>query len=158
VVADDRSGQAPGVFSRPVVPPTGATTQSASFDIGSVRLELVTSSGVIRLVVTTEGNRETHAIDVDSLIAWSAATTKLLGLLPVATAAERSEFRAPWLLDHDGKAVIAFEGLVTEQSVTYRLLVARGPSAVTGIMTSGDVLRSLAEAAVGAAAVARASA
>jgi hypothetical protein len=52
---------------------------------------------------------------------------------------------------------VAFEGLVSEKGVAYRLLVCRGPETVTGIMTTRELTRSVAEAAAGAAAVARAT-
>ena len=158
MVADDRSGPAPGISSPPTAARAHASTQSASFDVGSVRLELSASAGATRLTVIADGNRETYVIDPVALAGWSSATTRLLALTPAASADERAEFRAPYLIDREGTASIAFEGLVSEHGVAYRLLVTRGPSSVTGIMTSGDLLRSVAEAAAGAAAVGRASA
>jgi hypothetical protein len=158
VVADDRSGQSPGVSSLAAASRIDAGTQSASFDVGSVRLELSASPGAARLVLAADGSRDTYVIDPSALTAWSSATTKLLSLAPAADPEHRAEFRAPYLIDREGRTSIAFEGLVTELGVGYRLLVSRPSGVVTGIMTTAEVARSVAEAAAGAAAVARGTA
>ena len=156
MVADDRSSSFPGISA---LPPSrhGAELQSATFDVGSVRLELHASPGTARLVLEADGNRETHVIDPAALAAWSAATSRLLALSTATTPEQRAEFRAPYLLDREGRASIAFEGLVSEGAVAYRMLVCRGPDTITGVMTTAGVTRSVAEAAAGAAAVARAT-
>jgi hypothetical protein len=129
--------------------------QSASFQIGSVRLEMSASPGEARLVIAADGTRGAHVIDAAALAAWAVSTTRLFTLAAASAADQRAEFRSPYLLDREGTATIAFEGLVSENGVGYRLLVTRGPSGITGIMTTADVARSVAEAAAGAAAVAR---
>lgn len=154
MVADDRSGALPGVSSLASASRAGAETQSASFDVGTVRLELSASPGAARLVVVVEGQQETYVIDPSELGAWSAATAKLLALLPASNADERAEFRAPYLTDREGRASIAVEGLVSEHGVQYRVLVSRASGAVRGIMADAELARGLAEAAAGAAALA----
>ena len=154
MVADDRSGALPGVSSLASASRAGAKTQSASFDVGSVRLELSAAPGAARLVVVLDGQQDTHVIGPAELGAWSAATAKLLALLPASRADERAEFRAPYLTDREGRASIAVEGLVSELGVRYRLLVRRASGTVRGIMTDAELTRGLAEAAAGAAALA----
>ena len=155
MVADDRSGPPPAISSLPVTPAIGAEIQSASFEIGGVHLELAATTGGARLIVDVGGARDSHVIDPTALTAWSAATMTLLTLSAASGPDGRAEFRAPYAVDRDGRASIAFEGLVTEHGVGYRLLVARASNAVTGVMTTRELVLAVAEAAAGAAVVIR---
>jgi hypothetical protein len=128
--------------------------QSASFQIGSLLLELSASPGAARLVITADTTRCAHVIDPADLAAWAVSTARLFTLSAAPTADGRAEFRSPYLLDREGTATIAFEALVSENGVGHRLLVTRGPNSITGIMTTTDMARGVAEAAAGAAAVA----
>ena len=156
VVADDRSGPLAGLSSSAgSVPRTPGETQSASFAVGSLRLELTASPGAARLVVGDARAKDTYVVDPESLAAWAAATRKLLALRPAKNASDRMEYRAPFLFDREHRASIAFEGLVSEYAVTYRLLVSGASEKVAGLMTTAEVVRGVAEAADGAGTVAR---
>jgi hypothetical protein len=158
VVADERSGPRSGVSSvRVDAPRADAETQSASFDVGELRLELSAAPGAARLVVATDDARDTYVVDPAALAAWAAATAKLLTLEPATDPDERAEFRAPFLIDRESRASIAFEGLVTESGVSYRLLVHGAGERVAGLMTTGAVVRGVCEAAKGAGSLARPS-
>jgi hypothetical protein len=97
---------------------------------------------------------------------------RLLSLAPARGAGQGAEYRAPFLIDREGRPAIAFEGLVTTQAVTFRLLTfSRGSdpldpvepvdpvvngagSRLAGIVTTADLIRSVTDAASGAATVA----
>jgi len=65
------------------------------------------------------------------------------------------EFRTPFLVDREGRASIAFEGLVSEHGLSHRLLVTGAEGRVAGVMTTREVVRGVAEAAAGAVLVAQ---
>lgn len=158
MVADERSGPISGVSSvRVDAPRADAETQSASFDVGGLRLELSAAPGATRLVVATDDARDTYVVDPSALAAWAAATAKLLTLEPATDPDGRAEFRAPFLIDRESRASIAFEGLVSESGVSYRLLVHGAGERVAGLMTTAAVVRGVCEAAKGAGSLARPS-
>jgi hypothetical protein len=78
-----------------------------------------------------------------------------LDLATATNPSERVEFRTPFLIDREGRASIAFEGLVSELGLSYRLLVNGAEGRVAGVMTTSDVVRGVAEAAGGAVLVAQ---
>jgi hypothetical protein len=139
------------------VPRAEGGTQSASFDVGALRLELSAAPGATRLVVATDNARDTYVVDPAALASWAAATAKLLTLEPATDRDERAEFRAPFLIDRESRASIAFEGLVSEIGVSYRLLVHGAEERVAGLMTTAAVIRGVCEAAKGAGSLARPS-
>jgi hypothetical protein len=156
VVGDERSGPISGVSSvRAEVPRTEGETQSASFDVGGLRLELSAAPGATRLVVATDDARDTYVVDPAALASWAVATAKLLTLEPATNPDERAEFRTPFLIDRESRASIAFEGLVSEGGVSYRLLVRGAGERVAGLMTTAAVVRGVCEAARGAGSLAR---
>jgi len=128
--------------------------QSALFEIGGLRLEFSASPGAARLVVSGDGARDTYVVDPSALAHWAASTEKLLTLRAMPEAAARVEFRAPFLIDREGRESIAFEGLVSELGVSFRLLVTGARNKVAGLMIEPEVVRGVAEAAGGAALVA----
>ena len=158
MVDDERSGPISGVSSvRADAPRADAETQSASFDVGKLRLELSAAPGAARLVVATDEARDTYVVDPDALASWAAATAKLLTLEPATEPGERAEFRAPFLIDRESRASIAFEALVSGNGVNHRLLVLGAEERVAGLMTTAVVIRGICEASKGAAALARPS-
>jgi hypothetical protein len=156
VAADERSGPAsrltPTAGSDKIA---GSETQTASFAVGALRLELSAAPGAARLVVTDGESRDIYVVDPAALASWSAGTLRLLALTPAGRWADATEYRAPFLIDREGRASIAFEAHVTNVTVTYRLLVSGASSRVAGIMTSADLVRGIADAAAGAVALAR---
>jgi hypothetical protein len=155
VAADDWSSPVRGIAPAPGSIGGNAVTQSATFEIAGLTLVLSAAAGAARLVVSGNGARDTYVVDPGALSQWAVATKKLLALTPIPTSADRIEFRAPFLSDREGRPSIAFEGLVSEESVTYRLLVTGAQDRVAGLMTSLEILRGVVEAASGAALVAR---
>lgn len=156
MIADDRSGPASGVSSSAAAARRGdAETQSASFEIGGLRLELTASPGAARLVVSADGARDTYVVEPLALSDWAGSTEKLLTLHAVPNPAARVEFRTPYLIDREGRQSIAFEGLVSELGVSYRLLVKGAKNKVAGLMIERDVVRGVVEAAGGAALLAQ---
>jgi hypothetical protein len=156
VVADERSGPFSGLSSAaPSAARPDTDTQSATFQVGGLVLELIAAPGAARLVVSGNGVRDTYAVDPAVLGAWATATATLLSLTPAAGPEERIEFRTPFLIDREGRPSIAFEGLVAEAGVGYRLIVSGASERVAGIMTTAEVVRGVAEAAAGAGNVAR---
>jgi len=135
---------------------SGGDAQSATFDIVGIRLELSGSPGAARLVVFRLGALDTYAIEPAALAAWAIATTKLLSLQAAAVPAERAEIRTPFLFDRDGRPAIAFEALVSELGVGYRLLVGDAAEPAVGVVTTAEVVRGVAQAAAGVGTVARA--
>ena len=153
MVADDRSGPLSGVASAPSG--TNAKAQSASFQVGGLTLELTAAPGAARLIVSGDGVRDIYVVDPAALAAWAAATATLLALAPASDPVGRIEFRAPFLIDREGRQAIAFEGLVSEHGVSYRLLVSGAGERVAGLITTVEIVRDVAEAATGAGSVAR---
>lgn len=131
-------------------------TRSATFDVTGIRLELTASPGAARLVVSSGDDRDVYVVEPAALDAWSAATVKLLSLQPARGTADRAEIRAPFLFDRDGRPSIAFEALASEQGVGYRLLVSGAAEMVAGFVTTAELVLGVAQAAAGAATVARA--
>jgi hypothetical protein len=159
VVADERSGSLSGLSStRTSAPRSDAETQSASFQVGDFQLELAAAPGDARLVVSADGARDVYVVDPSALADWAEATARLLSLSAVEGPADRVDFRAPFLIDREGRASIAVEGLVSEYGVSYRLLVSGASDQVAGLMTTADLVREVIAAAGGAVVVARAPA
>jgi hypothetical protein len=124
--------------------------------VGSLRLELSAAPGATGLVVSGDGIRDVYVVEPKALAAWASATGRLLTLMPVLQQSERVEYRTPFLIDREGRASIAFEGLVNEHTVSYRLLITGAEEKVAGLMTTAEIVRQVSEAAVGAVAVATA--
>jgi hypothetical protein len=141
----------------PSATPSAGNAQSATFDVVGIRLELGVSVGAARLVVSRAGALETYAIEPVALAAWAVATTKLLSLEGAAAPAGRAEIRAPFLFDREGRPAVAFEALVSEVGVGYRLLVAAAAEPPVGVVTTAEVVRGVAQAAAGVATVTRTS-
>lgn len=164
MVSDDRSDRlstftSPASASRPqaaadvVIGSTDA--RSASFDVGGFTLELVAADGNASLAVIAGPDRDAYRLDANALEHWADATVRLLALSTAAGPSDCAEFRAPFLMDAHGRASIAFESAVTRGGVVHRLLVMRHDGRVATIVTGGDLLRELIEAARGAAAFVR---
>ena len=158
MLADDRPGPVSDRSSTSPAAPRGVDPrrQSASFALGALHIELSASPGAARLVVSDEGSRDIYVVDPAALGAWSEMAAKLLKLEPARRAADRVEFRTPFLVDREGRASIAIEGLVSEHGVSYRLLVSGAAGRIAGLMTSKELVTGVAEAAAGAVVVARA--
>ena len=114
------------------------------------------SRGAACLVVSLTGALDTYAIEPTALAAWAIATTKLLSLQAAAVPAGRAEIRAPFLFDREGRPAIAFDALVSELGVGYRLLVADAAELAAAVVTTAEVVLGVAQAAAGLGAVARA--
>ena len=159
MTADDRTSSAsnftPATGPASPVASTGpsADTQSASFDLGDVRVELAASPGAARVVVGAGEVRDIYVVDPASLADWSRAIERLLALGPASSERERAEYRSPFLFDREGRSSIAVEALVGA-SVSYRVIVQGADSRVAGIMTTRETVRGLAAAAWGAVLVA----
>jgi hypothetical protein len=106
-------------------------------------------------VVSSGDDREVYVVEPAALGAWASATLRLLSLSPAAGAGDGAQYRAPFLIDREGRPAIAFEGLVSARAVAFRMLVAGAESRVAGIMTTADVIRGVMEAASGVVTVAR---
>jgi hypothetical protein len=146
---------------RPSAPPSATPSardaQSATFDVVGIRLALSASGGTARLIVSQAGAHDTYAIEPVALAAWAVATTKLLSLQAAVVPAERAEIRAPFLFDRDSRPAIAFEALVSELGVGYRLLVGAAAEPAVGVVTTAELVRGVAQAAAGVATIARTS-
>jgi len=154
VAAADRSGPVSGLSSSPTSSVRAEGQHSATFEIVGWRLELSASPGAARLVIVGDGTCVTHVVEPGALAAWATATTKLLSLQAAESARGRIAIRAPFLLDREGRALIAFEAVVSEQGVGYRLLLGREEPAAS-LATTEDVVRGMAQAAAGVGMVAR---
>ena len=135
---------------------TTGTTQTASFDVPPFRLELSAAPGVARLVVAHGEDRDVYVVDPAALSTWANAFTHLLSLGTWEKPRGSVEFRAPFLIDREGRASVAFHGGVDEHAVTYRLLVCGAESRIVAVPTKADVVRDVAAAVAGAVLVARA--
>ncbi len=155
MVADDRPGPLSSLSSSPISVPRAEGRQSATFEVLGLRLELSASPGAATLVIVGHQARDTYAVDPTALAAWAVATTKLLSLQPAENARGRVAIRAPFLVDREGRPSIAFEALVSEVGVGYRLLVSDGDEDVAGLMTTADVVHGMAQAAAGFGTVAQ---
>ena len=157
MAADDRSGPVSGLSSSPTSSVRPDVEHSATFEIVGWRLELSASPGAARLAIVGDRARNTHVVEPRALAAWAAAITKLLLLQPAESARGRATLRAPFLVDREGQPSIAFEALVSEQGVGYRLLVGCEPAPIASLVTTEDVVRGMAQAAAGIGMVARRS-
>ena len=155
MVADDRPGPLSNVPTSTSTPGLGAASQSASFGVGALCLELSAAPGAARLVVSDNTSRDIYVVEPSTLSAWSSSVRRLLDLAAATTRSERVEFRTPFLIDREGRPSIAFEGLVSEHGLSYRLLVYGAEGRVAGVMTTSDIVRGVAEAAGGAVRVAQ---
>ena len=132
----------------------GGATQTASFAVGTLHLDLIAAPGAARVVVSSGNDRDVYIVEPAALASWAHATVRLLSLAPAGDAARGAEYCAPFLIDREGRPAIAFEGLVTAQAVTFRLLVSGAESQVACIMTTADIIRGVTDAASGAVRVA----
>jgi len=152
VTADDRIGSASNLI--PLAEPASrADTQSATFDLGDLRLELTASPGAARLVVAADNARDIYVVDPAALADWARGIERLLALAPAPTHRERAEYRSPFLIDREGRASIAVEAQVAA-TVSFRVIVQGAESRVAGIMTSAETVRGVAAAAAGIVSVA----
>jgi hypothetical protein len=158
VTTDDRTGSAPNL-SPSVAPPAGARadTQTASFEVAQFRLELTAATGAARLVVVHTGARDIYVVEPTTLANWARSLERLLALTPATGPYQRAEYRSPFLIDREGRASIAFEALVSETGVSFRLMVQEAESRVVGVVTTDGTVREVAEAATGVVSVARGS-
>ena len=184
MAADDRSAPVSDFsHATPTHSTAGGATQTAAFAVGALRVELSAARGAARVVVTSGDDREIYVVEPAALASWARATVRLLSLAPARGAGQGAEYRAPFLIDREGRPAIAFEGLVTAQAVTFRLLTfsrgsdpldprrSRGSdpldpvepvdpvvngagSRLAGIVTTAGLIRSVTDAAWGAATVA----
>ena len=155
MAADDRSAPAMRLSPSTSEPIVGGETQTASFQVGAMRIDLSAAPGAARLVVAAGLDRDIYVVDPGALAAWAQATRKLLSLEPADRTAHAAEFRAPYLIDREGRASIAVEGMVAAEAVTYRLLVTGASARIAGFMISAELIRGITDAAAGAASVAR---
>lgn len=154
MVADDRPGPLLGLSSSPASVLRTDGRQSAAFEIVGLRLELSASPGVARLAIAGDGSSDTYVLDAAGLAAWAVAITQLLSLEPAGGVRGCVAVRAPFLIDREGRPSIAFEALVSELGVGYRLLVHGGADKAPGLVTTAEVVHGMAQAAAGAATLA----
>lgn len=154
MVDNEGSGSASRVSAPRSLEPASATTQTASFDVPPFKLELSAAPGAARLVVAHGDDRDIYVVDPAALSAWARAFTRLLSLGLWEKPGRHVEFRAPFLIDREGRASVAFHGTVNEQGVSYRLLVCGAAARVVSVPTAADVVRDLATAVAGAVLVA----
>src|SRR5262245_44839285 len=157
VAADDRSAPVSGLSASPTSSVRAERQHSATFEIVGWRLELSASPGAARLVMVGDRASASHLVEPSALAAWAGATTKLLTLRPAQSPRNRVAIRAPYLVDRDGLPLIAFEALVSEQGIGYRLLVGGAEEPVASLVTTEDVVRGVVQAAAGIGMVARPS-
>jgi hypothetical protein len=158
VTTDDRTGSAPKLSPSVALPASArADTQTASFEVAHFRLELTASTGAARLVVVQAGARDIYVVEPATLANWARSLERLLALTPATSPHERAEYRSPFLIDREGRVSIAFEGLVSETGVSFRLLVQEAESRLVRIVTTARTVREVAEAATGVVSVARGS-
>ncbi len=159
MVDDDRSRPTPDLNELTPSASIGSVEgapQTASFAVGAFRVELTAAPGAARLIVSADGSRDIYVVDPDALAVWAADIARLLSIGPAADQNHRAEYRAPFLIDRERRQSVAFEALVTEQAVSYRLLVTGAAGRLAGLMTTAELVREVADAAAGAAAVASA--
>ncbi len=159
MVDDDRSRPTSDLNELTASPSTGSVEgapQTASFAVGGLEVEFTAAPGAARLVVSADRSRDIYVVDPDALAAWAAAIRSLLSIGPATDQSHRADYRAPFLIDREGRQSVALEALVTEQAVSYRLLVTGAAGRLAGLMTTAELVREIADAAAGAAAVASA--
>jgi len=157
VAADDRSGPVSGLSASPTSSVRAERQHSATFEIVGWRLELSSSPGAARLVMVGDGARYAYVVEPSALATWATATEKLLSLRPAESARGRAAIRAPFLVDREGQPSIAFEALVSEHGVGYRLLLQGDQEPRASLVTTEDVVRGVAQAAAGVGMVAKPS-
>ena len=158
MTTDDRTGSAPNLSPSLTSPASArADTQTASFEVAQFRLELTAAPGAARLVVVRTDARDIYVVEPATLADWARSLERLLGLTPATSPHERAEYRSPFLIDREGRASVAFEGLVSESGVAFRLLVQGAESAIVRIHTTAGTVREMADAAAGAVSVTRGS-
>jgi hypothetical protein len=151
VPADERSAsQLSPVVETTALSPSAA--QTAAFAIGEISLELSALPGAARLSVGAGEWRDTYVVDAVALAGWASGLERLATLSPAAEPREWADYRAPYLIDREGRPSVAFEAAVGDV-VAYRLLVHGSESAVLGTTTSVEVVLEVAKAALGAAEV-----
>jgi hypothetical protein len=126
-------------------------SQTASFTVGALQVEFTAAPGAARLVVSADGIRDIYVVDPHALAAWAADIGKLMSIGPAADESHRADYRAPFLVDREGRQSVALEALVTEHGVGYRLLVTGAAGRLAGIMMTAELVREIADAAAGAA-------
>ena len=165
MVSDDRAGRVsaftPPIPATPSQRPNGTVarpteTQSASFAVGGFTVELVAAAGSAMLSITAGDDRDDYRIDAEMLEQWAGGTARLLELTPASSPSGRADFRAPFLMDTDGRASIAFESSVTEGHVTHRFLIMGQGGRVAVVAASADLVGELVDAARGAVRFSRA--
>lgn len=154
MVDNEGSGTASRVSPPRVSESTSAATQTASFDVPPFRLELSAAPGAARLVVAHGDDRDIYVVDPAALTAWANAFDRLISLETWRKPRGPVEFRAPFLIDREGRASVAFHGIVDQHAVSYRLLVCGAASRVVGVPTTADVVRDVGAAVAGAVAIA----
>ena len=154
MVDDEGSASASRVSIPRISDSTSTTTQTASFDVPPFRLELSAAPGAARLVVMYGDDRDTYVVDPAALSRWANAFIRLMSLQSSEKPRGQVEFRAPFLIDREGRASVAFHGIVGEHAVSYRVLVCGAGARVVGVATTADVVRDVAAAVAGAVAIA----
>lgn len=159
MVANERAGRAsaltPSIAGRADALEAPPHAQTASFDVGGFTLVLSATSGAATLAVIAGQDRDIYHLDPETLEHWADATARLLGLTPAAGPSACAEFRAPFLVDVEGRAAIAFESVVGETRVAHRHLVMGQEGRVAVTPTSADLLCEMVGAARGAVRFAR---
>ena len=159
MVSNERAGPGSALTpsidaTRPAFPSdTGSPSEdarTATFEIGGYRIELAARERATTLSVSGAEGRNSYLVDPEALDRWAEGTARLLGLSPASSPGERADFRAPFLMDAEGRAALAFESVVTEQGVAHRLLVMGQDGRVAGLPTSVEDLREMVAAARGA--------
>ena len=135
---------------------TPVDAQTASFDVGGFRIELAARIGALTLDVIVGDARDTYVIDPETLDCWADGTARLLALSPASRPTERADYRAPYLMDVEGRAALAFESAVTEHGVAHRLLVMGQGGRVAVLAAAAATLTDLIGAARGTVSLARA--
>ena len=154
MVDNEGSGSLSRVSAPRVGESTSATTQTASFDVAPFTLELSAAPGLARLIVAHGDDRDIYVVDPSALSTWANAFTRLLSLESWEKPRGDVEFRAPFLIDREGRASVAFHGIVDQHAVSYRLLVSGAESRVIGVPTTAAMVRDVAAAVAGAVRVA----
>ena len=166
MVSDERAGRVsaftPPITATPSQPQNGTVArpteaQTASFSIGGFTVELVASAASATLSIVAGDDRDDYRIDPAMLDQWAGGTARLLELTPAGSPSGRAEFRAPFLMDTNGRASIAFESAVLEGHVAHRFLIMGQGGRVAVVATSADLVSELVDAARGAVRFARAA-
>ncbi len=164
MVSNERAGPGSALTpsidaTRPAFPSDSRTSsevaRTATFDLGGYHIEFAARDGLTTLSVSGAEARNSYLIDPETLDRWAEGTARLLGLSSASGPSERADFRAPFLMDAEGRAALAFESVVTEQGVAHRLLVMGQDGRVAALPASVADLREMVAAARGAVSFAR---